>query len=259
MPDNRALTFHAIAGAFPLIEGPDFDELVADVRAHGVREPIVLLDGQILDGRNRYRAAQAAGVECPMRDYDGDDPVGFVVSLNLRRRHLNEGQRAWAAGQIARLEQGDRSIDRSFPTQGEAAAMLNISESSVRRAAVVRDHGVPELQELVARGEAAPSTAAAVARLPEEEQRAVVGSGERLAGALRQKLELDRTPKEMRDNMDPKSRAMNDWLPVIDGVVRLRARIEMKPLPQLPASLKDELAERWEPVARFISINLEQA
>lgn len=62
--------------------------------------------------------------------------------------------RAWAAAQIARLEHGgNRSIDRLTPTQAEAAAMLNISEKSVRRAAVVRDHGVPELQALVARGD----------------------------------------------------------------------------------------------------------
>jgi ParB-like chromosome segregation protein Spo0J len=61
------LLFHPLANLFPLIEGAEFEELVADVKAHGVREPIWLLDGQILDGRNRYRAAQVASVECPTR------------------------------------------------------------------------------------------------------------------------------------------------------------------------------------------------
>ena len=61
----RALPFHPLADLFPLLEGDDFAELVADVQAHGVREPVWLYQGQILDGRNRVRAAEAAGVPCP--------------------------------------------------------------------------------------------------------------------------------------------------------------------------------------------------
>lgn len=175
--------FHPIANCFPLIEGREFDELVADVRAHGVREPVILHEGMILDGRNRYRATQIAGVDCPMVTYDGTDAVGFVVSLNLRRRHLSEGQRAWVAAQIANLSHGqkksDTSIDVSAVTQNDAATMLNVSVPSVQRAAVVRDHGVPELQKKVASGAVAPSTAADVARLPQPVQREIVAKGER--------------------------------------------------------------------------------
>ncbi len=102
--------------------------------------------------------------------YDGNDPVGFVVSLNLRRRHLSEGQRAWVAAQIAQLGKGRPEEDKSanlriMPTQSEAASMLNVSERSIQNAAVVRDNAVPELQQKVAKGEVAPSTAADVARL----------------------------------------------------------------------------------------------
>lgn len=71
-------------------------------------------------------------------------PVGFVVSLNLRRRHLSEGQRAWAAAQIARLQLGaNQHTAIAVSTQKQAASMLNVSVDSVQRAAVVRDHGVP--------------------------------------------------------------------------------------------------------------------
>src|SRR5262249_43728857 len=100
---NR-LEFHPLANLFPLIEGWEFDELVADIAAHGVREPIWLYDGQIIDGRNRYRAASIAGVDCPMREYTGDDPAAFVVSLNLKRRHLNDAQRAMVAAKLATLQ-----------------------------------------------------------------------------------------------------------------------------------------------------------
>ena len=99
-----ALSFHPLADIFPLIEGAEFDKLVADIRAHGVREVIWLYDDKILDGRNRYRAAQTAGTDCPTRTYDGDDPLAFVISTNLKRRHLNPSQLAFVALAIERVE-----------------------------------------------------------------------------------------------------------------------------------------------------------
>jgi ParB-like chromosome segregation protein Spo0J len=106
------LTSHPLADIFPLIEGDEFGSLVTDIKRHGIREPIWLYQGQIIDGRNRYRAAQIAGVDCPIREYMGDDPVAFVVSLNLKRRHLNESQRAMVAAKLATLKAVGRSCHR---------------------------------------------------------------------------------------------------------------------------------------------------
>ncbi len=55
------IPFHPIANLFPLIEGNAFDDLVADVGENGLRVLIVIHGGQILDGRNRYRAMVASG------------------------------------------------------------------------------------------------------------------------------------------------------------------------------------------------------
>jgi ParB-like chromosome segregation protein Spo0J len=85
---TAALPYHPLADLFPLLEGREFDELVADIKANGLHECIVLLDEQILDGRNRYRACIAAGVEPLFVPYRGDDPAAFVVSMNVARRHL---------------------------------------------------------------------------------------------------------------------------------------------------------------------------
>lgn len=87
---------HPAAEVFPLIEGQAFDELVDDIAANGLREPCWLdPTGMLLDGRNRLRACEAAGVEPRFRVYEGNDTVGLIVSLNLKRRHLSEAERAF--------------------------------------------------------------------------------------------------------------------------------------------------------------------
>ena len=73
------LTFHPLANVFPLLEGEEFDALVADIAASGLCEAVWLYEGQILDGRNRYRACQRLGRDCATRDYSGHDPLGFVL------------------------------------------------------------------------------------------------------------------------------------------------------------------------------------
>jgi hypothetical protein len=90
------VSFHPISEIFPLIEGAEFEALVADIKANGLLEPIWLHpDGRIIDGRNRYRACQECGIEPAYRTWGGDGSlVSFVVSLNLRRRHLTASQRA---------------------------------------------------------------------------------------------------------------------------------------------------------------------
>lgn len=95
------IEFHPVSTIFPLIEGEEFRSLVEDVRANGLREPIWLHQGRIVDGRNRYRACKESGVEPRFREWDGKGSlVQFVLSLNLHRRHLNAGQRAAVAVEI---------------------------------------------------------------------------------------------------------------------------------------------------------------
>src|SRR5215468_6971953 len=101
------LEFHPLANIFPLMEGEPFDEFMADIREHGLHEPIVLHEGKIVEGRNRYRACEAAGVQPTFTTYTGDDPLGYVISKNLHRRHLSTSQRAMVAAKLATLKLGD--------------------------------------------------------------------------------------------------------------------------------------------------------
>lgn len=172
--------WHPYADIFPWIDGPAFKELVEDVRQNGVLEPIVFLDGAILDGRNRYMAAREAGVEYPRVEYTGDDPLGFVISRNLKRRHLSESQRAMVAAKLAKMPAHRPADDNSANLRtSDAAAMLNVSERSVETARKVEREGAPELIEAVETGEASVSAAALVATLPKDEQAEIASMGGR--------------------------------------------------------------------------------
>jgi hypothetical protein len=94
----RRLEFHPLANEFPLMEGAEFDALVEDIRARGLLELITIFEGKILEGRNRYRAGLQAGFKFVATDHfmqlpKGLDPLHYVISKNIRRRHLSSEQR----------------------------------------------------------------------------------------------------------------------------------------------------------------------
>lgn len=172
--------FHPLANLFPMLEGDELAELAEDIREQGLQQLIVIHDGMILDGRNRYVACVQAKVTPRFRPYDGDDPLAFVISANLKRRHLSESQRAMVAARIANLEPGRPSEKASIDaiTQAAAAKLLNVSEPSVERATRVQKSGAPELVEAVDQGRIPVSAAAHIAREPIEEQRTILASDE---------------------------------------------------------------------------------
>lgn len=209
MSDLRA---HPAADIFPLMEGAEFDALVADIREHGLREEIVRHEGMILDGRNRARACKAAGVAprfAEWRPKNGESPIDYVISLNLKRRHLNESQRDMVAGRAkpmyeaeakarmlagkadpgAKWREGDKG-----KAAAKAAAAVNTSTRGVERATKVLKSGTTALQSAVDSGKLPVSVAAKVADAPAEVQNrvaAAVRSGVKPAEALRQERRRD--------------------------------------------------------------------
>lgn len=189
------MDFHEYAGIFPLLEGREFAELCNDIKANGQREPIWVYEGKILDGRNRFRACNAVGVTPRTAAYTGDDPLAFVLSLNLHRRHLSESQRGMVAAKIANMPAHRPALNPAnlppslegmkpdqqpaFTSQASAAEMLNVSERTVRAAVKVRDEAAPELVRAVESGKVSVSAAADVATLPKAEQAVIVARGEK--------------------------------------------------------------------------------
>lgn len=173
------IPFHPLANIFPLIEGQHFRALVEDIREHGLREPIILFEGQILDGRNRYRACHAAQAECRFETFAGADPVAFVCSKNIHRRHLDASQLAMAGARLATLKPGRPASAEETPPIGgvstaKAAELMNVGARSIERAREVLERGASELVAAVDKGLVAVSAAADALSMPVEEQRRVV-------------------------------------------------------------------------------------
>lgn len=96
--DYQSLTPHSLANMFDMIEGKDLDDLKASVKASGIKVRIVLYQGTILDGRNRYAAAKAVGYEfseSDFQEFEGSykEAEDFVIAANINRRHLTNVQK----------------------------------------------------------------------------------------------------------------------------------------------------------------------
>jgi len=173
---------HPAANAFPMMSPQELMDLAEDISTNGLRERLVIYQGQLLDGRNRGKACEMAQVRPETREYDGCDPVGYVVSMNMRRRHLNETQRAMAAARLqhlfaddaqARIKAGKKSAEGGERRE-KAALALNVSPRSVTAAQQVIDSGNDELIDACDRGHVAVSSASTLTTRPVDEQRAIL-------------------------------------------------------------------------------------
>ena len=164
---RQDIAFHPLANIFPLMQVKVFADFKANIKAEGLREPVVIFEGMILDGRNRFRACQEVGITPEFIEYRGGDPLAYVISLNLHRRHLSESQRAMVADKIAALPVGsNQHAQICAPSQSEAAGLLNVSRRTVQTAHTVSEHGAPELVDAVEQGRVSVSAAADVAARP---------------------------------------------------------------------------------------------
>ena len=176
-----AIKTHPVADALPMIEGAEFEALVEDIRANGLRhKPVLDHAGEwLVDGRNRKRACEQIGITFEYEHLpEGTNIAAYVISTNLKRRHLNESQRGMIAAAIANLGQGKRKTrpEGGFEgvTQAEAAVGAGVSERTVQRANAVRDKGVPELVDAVVKGKVDLKGAEQVAKLSPKQQRDLI-------------------------------------------------------------------------------------
>lgn len=243
-----AAYFHPFANLFPLMLGEDGDALGESMQVNGQREQIVMLDGLILEGRNRAIQCKKRGLTPRIRHFDsardGADPLQFVIDLNINRRHLTESQRAMAAARIATMRQGERTDLSGEPSanlpkvdQSSAAEMLNVSERSLRSAKAVQRDAIVPIQSAVDRGDLPVSSAEALASLPKQEQEAIVltlprnAAGELTADARKQLAPIIKEVRAVKQREKKEKRTQRE--------VELGARIRIMPDKKFGLVLED--------------------
>jgi ParB/RepB/Spo0J family partition protein len=151
---------HPAADAFPMMEEEELEELAADIKAHGLLMPLFVghLDGKtvLVDGRNRREACRRAGV-VPNHTVlsDWEDPINYILSANIARRHLNKGQRAMAVAKIWSV---------SDQTSRQISDQTKVSKTRLISASVVLKHA-PDLASQVLLGHISLDNAYGEARI----------------------------------------------------------------------------------------------
>jgi ParB-like chromosome segregation protein Spo0J len=137
---NHEYPLHPLTAMFPLMEASEFSSLVADIEANGLIEPITLKDGSILDGRNRYSACKTARYQFKAENFvelpKDQDPLVFVISKNMQRRHLTAEQKREVIRQL--LEKKPNASSR---------AIASITRCSHHTVESVRNETAPKTPE----------------------------------------------------------------------------------------------------------------
>lgn len=234
---------HPAAELFPMMDDVEYGRLLEDVRDSGIKTPLLFLNDELIDGRNRLKALQELGRnphehKHTYSDEQVPDPVGFVLSLNLHRRHLNESQRAMLASKVATMRAGRQSNTAIAVLSQEAAAeTLHVSVDSVQRARKVINKAVQEIVDAVEHGDVSVSAAAEVSELPKSQQKKLAKAGAKAVAAA--------AAKSRKDKADAKPAKKSSFEPegfdpaMKDGSVSKPD----EPLPtKVPAHLKDVIS-----------------
>jgi hypothetical protein len=140
---------HPLSAAFPSMGEDEFQALYDDIETQGQNEPIIIHDGMVLDGWNRYQVLKKADLPIKHKTFDGNDPVAFVQSQNLHRRHLTESQRAAAvvacsAWRPAHREKKVATVATLSKTNEQMAKDAGVSERTIRYAKSAKNAGLIE-------------------------------------------------------------------------------------------------------------------
>ena len=196
------MRLHPLCKLFPQVSDSELADLAADIKANGLRDPIVTLDDQILDGQNRFRACEIAGVRPQFDPYIGDNPVGYVISKNIARRHLTASQRAMIAAELVTTKWGGKRQSKSkresnplenpVITTEQAAKALNTDESLVRRGNKVKAKSA-KLAKVVTDGGVSIGTAQEAMKAPKKRLDRAIAKGPKALKKLASEMSIPAT------------------------------------------------------------------
>lgn len=203
------LQYHEAANIFPMMDDAAFREFKEDIKANGLIHPVELLDGKIIDGRNRYLACLELGIKCAAVAKNIDDPVAYVLSQNLHRRQLTASQRSMIADKVRGFHEdaakrrmqaggGDHRSKNAksgkeilpYPVEkgqarDTAGKSVGVSGKMVDLAHKVREKGTLELAKAVEEGRMSVTAAAELADEPADVQKEAAQAAKASGGRYR--------------------------------------------------------------------------
>ena len=138
-----------------------------------------LFEGMVLDGWNRYLAANDVGMDCPSVELGDTDPKDFVMAQNKARRHITQAQLAMATTAVYAWHPAHRPVNSALSADlpkstKQLSEISGASTRSIEQAKAIQSKATPEVQEAVRRGDIGLPKAAAIAKMPQAEQAAAI-------------------------------------------------------------------------------------
>jgi hypothetical protein len=130
---------HPAADVFPMMSDEELDALGADIKANGLKTPIVFhpTSGEqnllLIDGRNRLEAIERAGITVEKKRNvlpHYKDPVSHIISLNIRRRHLTKAQQADLI--VAAVKAGEKPRQDEVVSRGGRGKVNTVKAKAVK-------------------------------------------------------------------------------------------------------------------------------
>jgi ParB-like chromosome segregation protein Spo0J len=182
---------HPACSAFPQMDNRELSDLIEDIRKNGQIDPIVMtIDGEILDGRNRYLACRYLKIEPRIVQFDDNgDPVKFAMSRNIVRRSLSPSQRSMIAGKLEKVPAHRPKNGEPLKTLTieQIAMSLNIDPTMVKSGRAVQEKAAPHIVQMVEKGEVSVRDAADVVRKATPDEQATMTTPEAVKTAAKAK------------------------------------------------------------------------
>ena len=154
----------------PALTAEEFKQLEENILKDGIRDPLVLWNGYLIDGHNRYQIAFKHGLEYKTidKEFEDESQVKEWMILNqFGRRNLNIYQRNVLALQLeevfsvkAKEQQGKRTdllatLPKSEPinTRKEIAKIADVKESTLGKVKFIEKKASPEIKAQLSTGE----------------------------------------------------------------------------------------------------------
>ncbi|RYH71154.1 MAG: hypothetical protein EON54_00225 [Alcaligenaceae bacterium] len=250
-----ALQQHPLSAAFPPMAPESLDALRDSIVELGVLNPITVFDGQVLDGWHRYMVTQELGYDCPTVELLAEaDPRHFVIAQNKARRHVTQAQLAMAVTSVhawkplgANQHIESRVNIECAPSKSatELAELAGVHRNTIAQAKAVQANAEPAVIDAVQRGDIGLPKAAAIAKLPREQQAAAIAAPAPKPSKTKQPA--------LASALLPATPAAAASAPIDGEVEKLRADVVR--LTSENEELSDRLAETASDLAKLVEDN----